>query len=80
VLVLSLSALSQSMPSMVPQTIEFPSGKLRLKGYLWKPAGPGSFPLSCSITVKEATMLTTLPECRLPRLANVLAPFFVKHG
>jgi dienelactone hydrolase len=43
-LVLSMSALSQSTPSMVPQTIEFPSGKLRLKGYLWKPVGTGPFP------------------------------------
>jgi len=33
-----------STPSMVPQTIEFPSGKLRLKGYFWKPAGTGPCP------------------------------------
>jgi dienelactone hydrolase len=28
----------------VPQTVEFPSGTLHLKGYLWKPVGPGPFP------------------------------------
>jgi hypothetical protein len=50
------------MPSMVPQTIEFPTGKLRLKAYLWKPAGSALFLPSCSITVQEATMLTTPPE------------------
>src|SRR5262252_2517287 len=41
---LSVSVLDQSIPSMVPQTVEFPSGKLHLKAYLWKPANTGPFP------------------------------------
>ena len=41
---LSLPALGQLTQSMVPQTVEFPSGKLHLTAYLWKPVGPGPFP------------------------------------
>src|SRR5262245_14261335 len=43
-LLLSLAALGQSKPSMVPQTVEFASGKLHLMAYFWKPAGSGPFP------------------------------------
>src|SRR5262252_4418381 len=43
-LLLSVFALGQSTPSLMPQTVEFPSGTLRLKAYLWKPAGTGPFP------------------------------------
>jgi carboxymethylenebutenolidase len=80
VLVLSLSALSQSTPSMVPQTIEFPSGKLRLKGYLWKPAGAGPFPavlFNHGSGGADADHTAGMP---ITQAANVLAPFFVKHG
>ena len=80
VLVLSLSALSQSTPSMVPQTVEFPSGKLRLKGYLWKPAGTGPFPavlFNHGSGGADADHTAGMP---ITQAANVLAPFFVKHG
>jgi hypothetical protein len=79
-LVLSLSALSQPMPSMVPQTIEFPSGKLRLKAYLRKPACPGSFPavlFNHGSGGDDADHTAGMP---ITQAANVLAPFFVKHG
>lgn len=80
VLVLSMSALSQSTPSMVPQTIEFPSGKLRLKGYLWKPAGTGPFPavlFNHGSGGADADHTAGMP---ITQAANTLAPFFVKHG
>ena len=43
-LLLSAPAQSQSKQPMVPQTVEFPSGRLHLYAYLWKPAGAGPFP------------------------------------
>jgi carboxymethylenebutenolidase len=38
----SCAALGQ--PSIVPQTVDIPSGALHLKAYLWVPPGPGRFP------------------------------------
>jgi hypothetical protein len=43
-LVAAFATLGQVKQSMVPQTVEFPSGRLRLKAYLWKPSGPRPFP------------------------------------
>ena len=43
-LLLSVATLGQTNEHMIPQTVEFPSGTLHLKAYLWKPAGPGPFP------------------------------------
>ena len=78
-LLLSLAMLGQSSQPPAPQIVEIPSGNLHLKGYLWKPAGPGPFPAvlfnhgsgtdavhTAGITVNEA--------------AEKLAPLFVKHG
>jgi dienelactone hydrolase len=80
VLLLSLSALGQSMQSMSPQVVEFASGKLRLKAYLWKPAGPGPFPavlFNHGSGGADADHTAGMP---ITQAANVLAPFFVKHG
>lgn len=80
VLVLSLFALSQSTSSMAPQLVEFASGKLRLKAYLWKPAGPGPFPavlFNHGSGGADADHTAGMP---ITQAANVLAPFFVKHG
>jgi hypothetical protein len=65
--VLSLSALGQSPPSMVPQVLEFPGGKLHLKAYLWKPAGPALFLPCCLIMVRAVQTLTIRQGCRLPK-------------
>jgi carboxymethylenebutenolidase len=43
VLVLLLSAGALGQPK--PQEVTFPSGKLQLHGFLWKPDGPGPFPV-----------------------------------
>jgi carboxymethylenebutenolidase len=80
VLVLSLSALGESTPATVPQTVEFPSGKLRLKAYLWKPAGAGPFPgvlFNHGSGGADADHTAGMP---ITQAANILAPFFVKHG
>jgi hypothetical protein len=48
-LLLSSAVFGQSSPSslqpaVAPQIVEVPGGALRLKGYLWKPAGRDPFP------------------------------------
>lgn len=80
VLVLSLSALSQSTPSMVPQTVEFPSGKLHLKAYLWKPAGAGPFPAVLFNHGSGGADSDHTAGMPITQAAITLAPFFVKHG
>lgn len=80
VLVLSVSALSQSTASMVPQAVEFSSGKLHLKGYLWKPAGAGPFPavlFNHGSGGADADHTAGMP---ITQAAITLAPFFLKHG
>jgi dienelactone hydrolase len=79
-LALSLSVQGQSTRSMVPQTVEFPSGKLYLKAYLWKPAGTGPFPavlFNHGSGGADADHTAGMP---ITQSANVLAPFFIKHG
>ena len=79
-LLLSMSAFGQSMQSMAPQVVEFSSGKLRLKAYLWKPAGTGPFPavlFNHGSGGADADHTAGMP---ITQAADVLAPFFVKHG
>jgi len=79
-LLLSLSALGQSTPSMVPQTIEFASGKLHLKAYFWKPTGSGPFPAVLFNHGSGGADPDHTAGMPITQSANVLAPFFVKHG
>jgi carboxymethylenebutenolidase len=79
-LLLSLSAVGQVTQSMVPQILEFPSGKLHLKAYLWKPVGPGPFPavlFNHGSGGADADHTAGMP---ITQAAGVLAPFFVEHG
>lgn len=79
-LLLSLTVLGQSTQPMTPQPLEFPSGKLHLKAYLWKPVGPGSFPavlFNHGSGGADADHTAGMP---ITQAASVLAPFFVKHG
>jgi carboxymethylenebutenolidase len=79
-LLLSLCALCQAEQSVVPQTVEFPTGKVRLKAYLWKPVGPGPFPavlFSHESGGADADHTAGMP---ITQAASVLAPFFVEHG
>ena len=79
-LFLSVSVLGQSTSSMMPQAVEFPSGALRLKAYLWKPAGSGPFPavlFNHGSGGEDADHTAGMP---IAQSAYVLAPFFIKHG
>ena len=77
---LSLSALGQSTPSMVPQTVEFPSGRLYLKAYLWKPSGPGPFPAVLFNHGSGGAAADQTAGMPITQAATVLAPFFIQHG
>ena len=77
---LSLPALGQLTQSMVPQTVEFPSGKLHLTAYLWKPVGPGPFPAVLFNHGSGGATADQTAWMPITQAATVLAPFFVKHG
>jgi carboxymethylenebutenolidase len=79
-LLVSVWALSQTTQPMLPQTVEFPSGKLRLKAYLWKPAGPGPFPAVLFSHGSGGNDADHTAGMQITEAAEILAPFFVKHG
>jgi len=71
---------AEQTASLVPDTVVIPSGKLRLKAFLWKPAGPGPFPavLFCHGSGgADADHTAGLP---ITEAAEKLAPLFLKHG
>jgi carboxymethylenebutenolidase len=79
-LALSWPSSGQSTASMAPQVVEFASGKLSLKAYLWKPAGNGPFPavlFNHGSGGPDANHTAGMP---ITQSANILAPFFLKHG
>jgi dipeptidyl aminopeptidase/acylaminoacyl peptidase len=66
--------------SIAQETVVVPRGKLRLKAFLWKPAGPGPFPavLFCHGSGgADAGHTAGLP---ITEAAEKLAPLFLKHG
>jgi carboxymethylenebutenolidase len=65
---------------MIPQTIELPSGKLHLKAYLWKPAGPGPFPAVLFNHGSGGVDADHTAGMQITEAAEILAPFFIKHG
>jgi carboxymethylenebutenolidase len=79
-LALSIVALGQSAQPMVPQTVDFPSGKLRLKAYLWKPAGAGPFPAVLFSHGSGGSAADLTAGMQITEAADILAPFFIKHG
>jgi carboxymethylenebutenolidase len=81
---LSVVALAQtvspSAPPTAPQIADVRSGDLHLKGYFWKPAGPGPFPAilfnhGSGADDPQHTAGRTMAEA-----ASDLAPIFLKHG
>ena len=74
-------ALAADQPAfIVPEKVVVPSGKLRLRAFLWKPSGPGPFPavLFCHGSGgADADHTAGLP---ITEAAEKLAPMFLKHG
>ena len=72
-------AIAEPAP-IVPETVVVPSGKLRLKAFLWKPNGPGPFPavlFNHGSGGADADHTAGLP---MTEAAGKLAPLFLKHG
>ncbi|HVO64622.1 MAG TPA: dienelactone hydrolase family protein [Terriglobales bacterium] len=74
------TALGQSTRPMVPQLVEFPSGTLHLKAYLWKPSGTGPFPALLFNHGSGGNTADITAGMQITEAAEILAPFFVKHG
>ena len=53
-----------------PELIDFPSGDLALKGFVWKPAGPGPFP----------AIVWNHGSEKLPGTVDSIGPYFVSRG
>jgi carboxymethylenebutenolidase len=73
-------ATDQPGPFITPETVVVPSGKLRLKAFLWKPSGAGPFPavIFCHGSGgADAGHTAGLP---ITEAAEKLAPLFLKHG
>jgi len=72
-------AIGQSA-SIVPEIVVVPCGKLQLKGFLWKPNGPGPLPavlFNHGSGGADADHTAGLP---ITEAAEKLAPLFLKHG
>lgn len=72
--------VSASAPPAAPQIADVRSAELHLKGYFWKPAGPGPFPAilfnhGSGADDPQHTAGRTMAEA-----ASDLAPIFLKHG
>ncbi len=78
--VLSLAAVAQQPSPMVPEVVEFQSGKLHLKGFLWKPSGAGPFPAVLFNHGSGGEHANETAGMQIGEAAGILAPFFVKHG
>jgi carboxymethylenebutenolidase len=76
----SLSLLGQTTHPLLPQVVEFPSGKLHLKAYLWKSAGLGPFPTVLFSHGSGDSDADHTAGIKISDAAAILAPFFVKHG
>jgi carboxymethylenebutenolidase len=75
-----MSVATDQPAFIVPEKVVVPSGKLRLRAFLWKPSGPGPFPavLFCHGSGgADADHTAGLP---ITEAAEKLAPMFLKHG
>jgi dienelactone hydrolase len=69
-LVLLAALASQASAQTKPEEVTFPSGKLQLHGFLWKPEGKGPFP----------AVLWNHGSEKLPGWRPELGRFYVEHG
>src|SRR6202007_643022 len=77
---LSCVAVSQSPPSIAPQIVVVPSGNLRLKGYLWRPAGAAPSPAVLFVHGSGGTDALHTSAVAITEAAERLAPTFTKNG
>jgi carboxymethylenebutenolidase len=72
--------VSPSAPPAAPQIADVRSGELHLKGYFWKPAGPGPFPAVLFNHGSGAEDAQHTAGRTMAEAASDLAPIFLKHG
>jgi carboxymethylenebutenolidase len=74
-------ALAIGQPtSFLPETIVVPSGKLKLKGFLWKPNRPGPFPAVLFDHGSGGADADHTAGLLMTEAAEKLAPLFLKNG
>ena len=79
--VLLLPVVSAQPPQSVsPEIVEFSSGNLHLKGYLWKPPGRGPFPAILFNHGSGGPDAMHTSGMSMAQAAEALAPVFLKHG
>ena len=66
--------------SSQPRTVEVPSGKLRLKAFLWMPDGPGPFPVVLFNHGSGGDTADQTAGMPITDASKRLAPIFVRHG
>lgn len=66
----SLSGPAAAQPTPAPMEVAFPSGDLQLRGFIWKPDGPGPFP----------ALLWNHGSEKLPGWLPSVAPAFLSRG
>ena len=76
-----MATATQGEPT-TPQTVDIPSGKLRLKAYLWTPSGSGPFPAVLFNHGRSDTAQQhwQKEKMTLRAAAEVLGPVFAAHG
>ncbi len=79
-LLLSGVALGASPQPIAPQTLEIPSGSLRLKAMLWMPEGAGPFPAVLFSHGSGGADADHTAGLTMTEAAEDLGPLFVKHG
>src|ERR1700758_836703 len=77
---LPLLAFGQAGQATPPQVVDFPSGSLHLKGYLWKPPGTGPFPAVLFSHGSDGPDAMRTGGVTMREAAEALALVFVKHG
>jgi dienelactone hydrolase len=77
---LSVALVIGRPASVVPETVVVPSGKLQLKGFLWKPNGPGPFPVVLFNHGSGGADADHTAGFPITEAAEKLAPLFLKHG
>lgn len=78
-LVILLAGACLAADQAPPEIVLVPSGKLVLKGFLWRPVGPSPFPAVLFVHGSGTDALHT-GGFEMKEAAEKLAPVFVKHG
>jgi carboxymethylenebutenolidase len=76
----SVALATDQQVSITPQPVVVPSGKLRLKAFLWRPSGPGPFPAVLFCHGSGGIDPGHTAGLPITEAAERLAPLFLKHG